>query len=95
VARALGNTTAVCRKCYVHPAVLDCYLEGRLRAFMKAPEEKAVVALLKARIKRDARAARRSGAGGRSLAPVLARSLAVTARRLQRRTEQPVARGSS
>jgi DNA topoisomerase-1 len=28
VARALGNTRSVCRKCYVHPAVLDLYLDG-------------------------------------------------------------------
>jgi DNA topoisomerase-1 len=28
VARALGNTRSVCRKCYVHPAVLELYLEG-------------------------------------------------------------------
>jgi DNA topoisomerase-1 len=28
VSRRLGNTPAVCRKCYVHPAVLDCYLQG-------------------------------------------------------------------
>lgn len=25
VARALGNTAAVCRKCYIHPAVLEAY----------------------------------------------------------------------
>jgi DNA topoisomerase-1 len=30
VARRLGNTPAVCRKCYVHPAVLECYLTGKL-----------------------------------------------------------------
>lgn len=30
VARQLGNTPAVCRKCYVHPAVLEHYLEGRI-----------------------------------------------------------------
>ncbi|WP_295685007.1 DNA topoisomerase IB [uncultured Nevskia sp.] len=30
IAAGLGNTPAVCRKCYVHPAVLDAYLEGRL-----------------------------------------------------------------
>jgi DNA topoisomerase-1 len=30
VALRLGNTPAVCRKCYVHPAVLDCYLAGKL-----------------------------------------------------------------
>src|SRR5688500_1898624 len=28
VAKKLGNTRAVCRKCYIHPAVLDSYLEG-------------------------------------------------------------------
>ena len=30
VARRLGNTRAVCRKCYVHPAVVDAYLDGSL-----------------------------------------------------------------
>ena len=30
VAERLGNTPAVCRNCYVHPAVLDAYLEGSL-----------------------------------------------------------------
>jgi DNA topoisomerase I len=28
VAEQLGNTRSVCRKCYVHPAVLDAYLAG-------------------------------------------------------------------
>ena len=28
VARRLGNTKAVCRKCYIHPAVIDAYLDG-------------------------------------------------------------------
>jgi DNA topoisomerase-1 len=28
VAAKLGNTPTVCRKCYVHPAVLEAYLEG-------------------------------------------------------------------
>ncbi len=30
VALRLGNTPAICRKCYVHPAVLDGYLDGSL-----------------------------------------------------------------
>jgi DNA topoisomerase I len=30
VAQRLGNTPSVCRKCYVHPGVLECYMEGRL-----------------------------------------------------------------
>ena len=28
VAERLGNTKAVCRRCYVHPAVIDAFLEG-------------------------------------------------------------------
>jgi DNA topoisomerase I len=30
VSQCLGNTVAVCRKCYVHPAVLDSYAAGKL-----------------------------------------------------------------
>jgi len=30
VSLALGNTKAVCRKCYIHPAVLDAYVAGAL-----------------------------------------------------------------
>jgi DNA topoisomerase-1 len=30
VAAKLGNTPAICRKCYVHPEVIGCYLEGSL-----------------------------------------------------------------
>ncbi len=29
VAELLGNTAAICRKCYVHPAVIETYLRGR------------------------------------------------------------------
>jgi len=36
VAELLGNTRAVCRKCYIHPAVLDGYLDGSLLAAMDA-----------------------------------------------------------
>ena len=96
VASALGNTRAVCRKCYIHPEILESYLEGELGDLMqresgsRAPE-KAVAALLKARSRKAVVAARRSGAEGRSLAPALARSLARQARRLQ----QPAARGPS
>ena len=32
VAKRLGNTPSVCRKCYVHPAVLEHYLNGSLGA---------------------------------------------------------------
>ncbi len=37
VAERLGNTPAVCRKCYVHPTVLESYLGGSmLKAFEEA-----------------------------------------------------------
>ena len=60
VARRLGNTPTVCRKCYVHPDLLEGYLAGRLvpevaegagrelrdRIGTLRPEEAAVLALL-------------------------------------------------
>jgi DNA topoisomerase-1 len=60
VAAGLGNTVAVCRKYYVHPGILDAYREGTLLEHMRrrhagntpafmAPEEAAVLALLRAR----------------------------------------------
>jgi DNA topoisomerase-1 len=30
VAGILGNTPTVCRKCYIHPAIFDGYLDGSL-----------------------------------------------------------------
>jgi DNA topoisomerase-1 len=30
VAARLGNTPAVCRRCYIHPAILQAYMEGVL-----------------------------------------------------------------
>jgi DNA topoisomerase I len=30
VAKALGNTPAICRKCYVHPVIIDSYMNGAL-----------------------------------------------------------------
>jgi DNA topoisomerase-1 len=30
VALRLGNTPVVCRKCYVHPAIVECYIAGNL-----------------------------------------------------------------
>ncbi len=67
VASRLGNTTAVCRKCYVHPAVIDAYLGGdtvttiRERAEKElstnlhdlGPEEAAVLMLLHERLESD------------------------------------------
>lgn len=40
VAARLGNTPSVCRKCYIHPAVLDAYLGGEVvRAARTIPED--------------------------------------------------------
>jgi DNA topoisomerase-1 len=40
VAQRLGNTPAVCRKCYVHPAVLEAYMAGAItRARRRAAED--------------------------------------------------------
>jgi len=57
VAGLLGNTRAVCRKSYVHPGVIDCYLDGSMRKVLERvssrrtsglrPDEVAVVALLR------------------------------------------------
>lgn len=60
VARRLGNTAAICRKCYVHPALLDAYAQGQLtiaeskrQARLQAPEV-ALIDFLK-RLKRASR----------------------------------------
>jgi DNA topoisomerase I len=61
VANRLGNTAAVCRKCYVHPAIVDAYLAGALKLDARAPstegpclsaDESAVLALLRAGLDR-------------------------------------------
>ena len=36
VAARLGNTPTICRKCYVHPEILQCYLEGQLVETLKS-----------------------------------------------------------
>ena len=40
VAERLGNTPSVCRKCYIHPAVLDCYMSGDLVQVLETAEKK-------------------------------------------------------
>jgi len=35
VSEQLGNTPSICRKCYVHPAVIDTYLDGSLAHTLK------------------------------------------------------------
>jgi DNA topoisomerase I len=61
VARLLGNTVAICRKCYIHPAIPTSYLDGTLARTLRVkadsqiarhlhelkPEEAAVITLLR------------------------------------------------
>lgn len=39
VAQRLGNTPSVCRKCYVHPAIIDSYLDGTMLAVARQRAE--------------------------------------------------------
>ncbi len=70
VAQRLGNTPAVCRKCYIHPEIINAYLAGSTIRTVKeqveqdmaaglaklSPEEAAVMALLHQRLAREERA---------------------------------------
>ena len=63
VAATLGNTPAICRKCYVHPQIIDAYLSGGLKLELREkiadnlkkpdlrPEEKQVLTFLRRRLK--------------------------------------------
>lgn len=66
VAQRLGNTPAVCRKCYIHPAVLDAYLTGAMASLLSdfnpstpthphalRPEEHALMHLLQKHIEQQ------------------------------------------
>ncbi|MES2317154.1 MAG: DNA topoisomerase IB [Pseudomonadota bacterium] len=75
VAERLGNTPSICRKCYVHPAVIESYLDGTMLEALRVrteqelagdlhalqPEEAAVIALLHQRLQvvKPAQAARK------------------------------------
>jgi DNA topoisomerase I len=68
VSARLGNTPTICRKCYIHPEVLNSYLDGNLVLEIKSqveselrsavedmkPEEAAVLALLRGRLAKQA-----------------------------------------
>jgi DNA topoisomerase-1 len=51
VAERLGNTRAVCRRCYVHPAIVEAYEDGRLLALAtEAPADETDDELLVLRL---------------------------------------------
>ena len=62
VAERLGNTPAVCRKSYVHPAVIDAFVDGGLREVMTSvrPGPRAAEAGAMALLSRAAQDAGRS-----------------------------------
>ncbi len=67
VAARLGNTPSICRKCYIHPAIMESYLEGSMLEGLERraeqgltedlpdlnAEEAAVLALLQQRLQRQ------------------------------------------
>ena len=69
VAHRLGNTPTICRKSYIHPAILDEYLEGTMLEALRdraragilrclkdlEPEEAAVMVLLERRLAAESR----------------------------------------
>lgn len=68
VAAQLGNTLTICKKCYIHPAIFDHYLEGSLVSALDAElnaqtknlehlrrEEVAVMKLLSRRVRGDSK----------------------------------------
>ena len=76
VARQLGNTKAVCRKCYIHPAVINSYFDGSLAGSMNGRRIERCVQRLLAQHAKTKKTD--------SLVPALTQSL----RRLQRRGTQ-------
>ncbi len=90
VAAQLGNTVAVCRKSYIHPEVVECYLDGSLLGLLQGrveralredlaglrSEEAAVLALLQQRLSREAdRRSAEAPRTGRDLEDALRRSV--------------------
>jgi DNA topoisomerase-1 len=67
VAERLGNTQAICRRCYVHPAIIEAYMDRSLLETLKrrterelrgalhrlSSEEAAVLALLQQRMEQE------------------------------------------
>jgi DNA topoisomerase-1 len=49
VALRLGNTPAICRKCYIHPEVIAAYLDGRLESLSGIKPAEALRRLLRRR----------------------------------------------
>ncbi len=83
VSQRLGNTPAICRSSYIHPAVLQLYLEGvlfeRLQAAAEAAEQKGIPGLAP----EEAR-----------VIPLLASAAAVTAPKAAKKQRRPNHQGN-
>lgn len=44
VSQQLGNTPAICRKCYIHPMIIECYLENGLPCSLATPARDSAAA---------------------------------------------------
>jgi DNA topoisomerase I len=95
VSKALGNTPAICRKCYVHPHIIEGYMEGtlvhELRELADAkiereleslpPEEAAVLALLSKRLEQQEAESAPDAGNGKNAASALEGKLVSLARK--------------
>jgi DNA topoisomerase-1 len=82
VAARLGNTPAICRKCYIHPAVIEAYESGTLAAQIGSPPaatrgrrlspaETALLAFLTRLRRRPSAAAQRGRSSSPRTAPAM------------------------
>ncbi|HEY5311363.1 MAG TPA: hypothetical protein VIK18_02545, partial [Pirellulales bacterium] len=83
VAAALGNTKTVCRKCYIHPQIINAYLDRSLSRTLKkrserrlreplaklSPAEAAVLVLLQQQLEREVNGPRQPRPAGRPRRP--------------------------
>lgn len=96
VAKRLGNTKAVCRKCYIHPTVITLYMDGSLLKTLNRrvkkeltqslhglpAEEAAVLTLLQQRLGREEQGRTTGSRNGRK--PTLSRLLRQSIRTKQK-----------
>lgn len=83
-ALALRNTPAVCRKCYIHPRIVESFLSGRLQQAMRGRrQETALIRLLEQRGNGHARARRLPPAPRHRMRTPGARGTPLAGRRLQ------------
>jgi DNA topoisomerase I len=66
VAKRLGNTPSICRKCYIHPEVLIAYEDGRLARLNGAKPAAALRGLLRRREAPRTRSSKRTPTVGRA-----------------------------